>query len=224
MSYDKMKANHQNLSLRWDKKKTLNLFLLNFIALIIIFSLVYLNPYIFIRGKPGTSVFFILYPFIIEFVTLWGIWGIISSYSGVAAGLLLISNFKPFNALILAFIYIVPAAISFAIYRRFVSFLGLDPLKRDLLNSEIEGTKTKRLYAWIFFLMFEAILLNVIQVSLGLYYLNLIGFFSKSEAVFWFYVWSFSNFVSCLIIEPILIKTMTENLKEFGLVNAGWMS
>ncbi len=219
-----MKAHDQNLSSRLDKRKILNLFLLNFIALFIIFFLVYLNPYIFIRGKPGTSVFFILYPFIIEFVTLWGIWGMMSSYIGVAAGLLLISSFKPFHALMLAFIYIIPAAISFVIYRKLVAFLGLDPLKRDLLSSEIEGNKTKRLYAWVVFLIFESILLNVLQVSLGLYYLDFIGFFTKNDAVYWFYVWSFSNFVSCLIIEPILIKTMTESLKEFGLVNAGWIS
>lgn len=197
--------------------------LLNFIAVIVILSFVYFNPYVFIRGKPGASIFFILYPFIIEFVSIWGIWGAMSSYIGVFAGLVFFSPFDAFQSLILAFIYVIPAMISFTVYRNLMSFFGIDPLKRDLLNTEIKGIKTRRFFSWIVFLIFEAVLLNILQVYIGLNYLIAIGFFSRNIAVYWFYVWSFSNFISCLIIEPILIKTVTESLEELGLVNLGWL-
>ncbi len=213
-----MRAHDQDLPISLKSGIRLRILFLNFVAFLIIFALVYLNQYIFIRGKPGTSIIFVLYPFIMEFVTVWGIWGIITSYFGVAAGLLFFSSFDPLQSLMLAFIYIIPATISFATYRSLISSLSLDPLKRDLLSPEINGVKTKRPLAWMIFLVFDAILLNVFQVLLGLYYLNAIGFFTRNDDIYWFYVWSFSNFISYLIIEPILIKTMTESLEELGLV------
>ncbi|MGC9145656.1 MAG: hypothetical protein ACP5GS_06045 [Nitrososphaeria archaeon] len=213
-------------SLRWNPKRKLNPLVpvLSLSAFIIDFALVYLNRYIFVEGKVGTAIFFILFPFVIEFVTIWGIWGIVASYAGISAGLFYASRLKPLYALFLSFVYLVPALISFVVYRGVLKKFGVDPLRRDLLSLDIDGEKAKRLYAWIAFLIINDVLLNLIEVFSGLYFLNIIGYFTKDEVIFWFYVWSFSNFISDIIIEPILIKTMTESLEELGLVNLGWVT
>lgn len=213
-------------SLKWNPKSKLNplVLILNFSAFAVDFALVYLNQYIFIRGKVGTTIFFMLFPFVIEFVTIWGIWGIMASYAGISAGVFYTTRLKPLYALFLSSVYIVPALLSFVVYRSVLNRFGIDPLKRDLLSSEIGGKKTKRLYAWAAFLIVNDVLLNLVEVGSGLYFLSAISYFTKDEAVFWFYVWSFSNFISDITIEPILIKSMTENLEELGLVNLGWVS
>jgi hypothetical protein len=56
------------------------------------------------------------------------------------------------------------------------------------------------------FLIVNDVLLNLVEVGSGLYFLNAISYFTKDVAVFWFYVWSFSNFISDITIEPILNK------------------
>ncbi len=226
MSLNEYDDASKKYSLRWNPKRKLNplVLVLSLSAFIIDFALVYLNRYIFVGGKVGTAIFFILFPFVIEFVTIWGIWGIVASYAGISAGLFYTSRLKPLYALFLSFVYLVPALISFVVYRGVLKKFGVDPLRRDLLSSDIDGKKAKRLYAWIAFLIINDVLLNMIEVVSGLYFLNIIGYFTKDEAVFWFYVWSFSNFISDIIIEPILIKTMTESLEELGLVNLGWFT
>ncbi|MFP3131348.1 MAG: hypothetical protein RXR51_07220 [Nitrososphaeria archaeon] len=226
MSLNKSEDAFKKYSLRWKPKRKLNssVLVLSLSAFIIDFALVYLNRYIFVEGKVGTAIFFILFPFVIEFVTIWGIWGIAASFAGISAGLFYVSRLKPLYALFLSSVYLSPALISFVVYRGVLNRFDIDPLRRDLLSSEIDGKRTKRLHAWIAFLIINDVLLNLIEVVSGLYFLSIIGYFTKDETVFWFYVWSFSNFISDIIIEPILIKTMTEILEELGIVNLGWVT
>jgi len=198
--------------------------LLGTAVFITVLFLVSMNSLLFFAPRRLSVVFYITYPFLMEFVSDWGLWGLLGSMLGLFAGIYSYSSLTAPQSFVLSLIYVLPSILSFLVYRGLLAGAGIDPLKRDLIKSEIEGFRVRRRAAWAAYIALIVIAFNLLDVWLGVLCLEQAGVMSASDAMFWLLIWSISNALSSLIFEPILIKAITDSLEPFGLINEGWLS
>ncbi len=208
------------------KGKRINLKLIPFYALsaLSVFFLSYLNQYIFFEAEVDEYIFFFVLPFLVEYSLVWGFWGLASSYLALLISLVYISQLPIAQASVLSLIYLITPIVSLLFYRSLSKKLNVDPLLRDLVSSEAEGVKKSRFRAWVIFVILVALALNALQSYLGSIYLVSLDIINYRDGVFWFNVWTFTNFISLIVIMPILVKGLSEVLDEFKLVNYGLFS
>jgi hypothetical protein len=197
--------------------------LLGAAVFLVVLFLISMNSLLF-APRRLSAVSYITYPFLMEFVSDWGFWGLLGSILGLFAGIYSYSSLTAPQSFLLSTIYVLPSVLSFLIYRGLLAGAGIDPLKRDLIKSEIEGFRVRRRAAWAAYIALIVIAFNLLDVWLGILFLEQAGVMSESDAVFWLLVWSISNALSSIVFEPILIKAITDSLEPFGLINEGWLS
>ena len=193
------------------------------IAVIIILSylsVVMLGPLSF----SGISFFYFVYPFFMVFTEWWGLWGILAAYIGCVVGAGLMVGLGIVPSILYSVADLVPPLAMFIIYRGFLGKMGIDPLFRDLTDKQIGETKTHRGIAWVWFILINVVVLNLISAQLGIgieYQLGLVP-----PSAYWYYWagWFVGDAIAMIIITPIIVKGLTSLVERQGLVNTGWIT
>ncbi len=183
-------------------------------------SVVLLGP----LSYSGVSLFYFVYPFYIIFTIWWGLWGAIGAYIGgvVGAGLLVGVGVVP--SLLSSFSVLFTALATFIFYRGFLSKHGIDPLMRDLTDGEISGYKTHRGQAWMWMILTNAVIFNLINTEIGINAEYVLGLIPPSAYWFWWAGWFLGQVISLIILMPIIVKGVSKVVERQGLVNIGWLS
>lgn len=118
----------------------------------------------------------------------------------------------------------VPPLVAFIVYRGLLSKRGFDPLWRDLTEKEIAGVKTKRPMAWVWFVLINGVILNLISAELGIGIQYQMGLIPSN--LFWLYWWGWfvGDLVAMVVITPVLVKGLTNLVERQGLINHGWVT
>ncbi len=135
------------------------------IAAIIILS--YLSVAVIPLSYAGISIFYFVYPFFLVFTMWWGAWGMLGAYVGCVVGAGVLVGTGPVPSILYSISDLIPPLIAFVIYRGFLANRGIDPLWRDLTDKEVAGVKTKRVQAWVWFILLNGVVLNLISGVIG---------------------------------------------------------
>ena len=111
----------------------------------------------------GISLFYFVYPFFLVFTMWWGIWGIGAAYIGCVLGAGLMVGLGVVPSLAYSISDFIPPLVAFVVWRGVLANRGYDPLWRDLTEKEIAGVKTKRVGAWVWFVLINGVIINVSQ-------------------------------------------------------------
>lgn len=182
----------------------------------------------------GISLFYFVYPFFLVFTMWWGIWGVVSAYVGCVLGAGLMVGLGIVPSLAYSISDFIPPLFAFIIWRGLLAKQGFDPLWRDLTDKEVAGVKTKRVSAWIWFILINGIILNAIsaevgvgiEFKMGLLPTGSVTVLGASIPVFWgwWLGWFFGDLLAMIIITPVLVKGLTNLVERQGLVNHGWIT
>jgi len=172
----------------------------------------------------GISFFYFVYPFFLVFTMWWGIWGILGAYAGSVIGAGLLVGWGPVVSVAYSVGDIVPTLFAFVLYRGLLANRGYDSLWRDLTDKEVAGVKTRRVGAWVWFLLINGVVLNLLSGLIGTYVPWAMGVIAANA--FWvsFAGWTIGDLVAMVIITPVLVKGLTSLVERQGLVNRGWIT
>jgi hypothetical protein len=193
------------------------------IAVVIVLSylsVVMLGP----LSYSGISIFYFVYPFIVVFTLWWGLWGMLGGYIGCVIGAGLMVGLGIVPSILYAVSDFVPFCIMFILYRGVLAKRGIDPLMRDLTDKEVQGTKTHRGLAWLWFIVINVLVLNAVSAELGVGIEYALGLVPPAAFWFWWLGWFAGAVVSLIIITPILVKGLTGLVERQGLINYGWVT
>ncbi|MGA2682774.1 MAG: MASE1 domain-containing protein [Candidatus Bathyarchaeia archaeon] len=192
------------------------------IAAVIILS--YLSVAVIPLSYAGISLFYFVYPFFLVFTMWWGAWGMLGAYVGCVIGAGVLVGTGPVPSIVYSISDLVPPLFAFVLYRGFLANRGYDPLWRDLTDKEVAGVKTKRVGAWVWFILINGVILNIISAEIGVGVLYKFGLVA-SNAYWPFWIgWIVGDFVAMVIITPVLVKGLTTLVERQGLVNHGWIT
>ena len=196
------------------------------IQIVAIVFLSWLSVAVIPGSYAGISFFYFVYPFLLVFSMWWGIWGMLGAYLGCAIGAgILVPGTGPLSTCLLyAISDFIPPFVAFLVYRGFLAQRGYDPMWRDLTDKEVAGVKTNRAGAWIWFVLINVVLLNVVSGFVGVGILWKMG--SVATNAFWIGIagWFLGDAVAMIIITPILVKGLTSLVERQGLMNHGWVT
>jgi integral membrane sensor domain MASE1 len=172
----------------------------------------------------GISFFYFVYPFFLVFTMWWGIWGIGAAYIGCVLGAGLFVGVPLVPSIVYAVSDLVPPLVAFIVYRGLLSQRGFDPLWRDLTDKEVAGVKTNRPMAWVWFVLINGVILNLISAELGIGIQYQMGLIPSN--LFWLYWWGWfvGDLVAMVVITPVLVKGLTNLVERQGLINHGWVT
>jgi len=193
------------------------------IAAIIILSylsVVLLGP----LSYSGISLFYFVYPFFLVFTMWWGIWGMLSAYVGCVLGAGLMVGLGVVPSLAYAVSDFVPPLVAFLVYRGLLANRGFDPLWRDLTDKQVAGFKTKRGWAWFWFVLINGVILNAVSAELGVGIQSAMGLVPSDAFVYWWAGWFVGDLLAMVVITPVLVKGLTSLVERQGLVNHGWIT
>jgi integral membrane sensor domain MASE1 len=192
------------------------------IAAVIILS--YLSVAVIPLSYAGISIFYFVYPFFLVFTMWWGAWGILGAYVGCVIGAGILIGTPPVPSILYSFSDLVPPLFAFVLYRGWLANKGYDPLWRDLTDKEVAGVKTKRAGAWVWFVLINGVIFNLISAEMGVGVLYEFGLVAPD--IFWlFWIgWFVGDLVAMVIITPILVKGLTALVERQGLINHGWIT
>jgi len=192
------------------------------IAAIIILS--YLSVAIIPASYAGISLFYFVYPFFLVFTMWWGAWGMLGAYVGCVIGAGVLVGTGPVPSIVYSIGDLVPPLFAFVIYRGLLANRGYDPLWRDLTDKEVAGVKTKRGGAWVWFVLINGVILNLLSGVIGVGVLWEMGVIAVNAFWLWFIGWVVGDLVAMVIITPVLVKGLTSLVERQGLVNHGWIT
>ncbi|MGO8806235.1 MAG: hypothetical protein ACLQO7_06465 [Candidatus Bathyarchaeia archaeon] len=172
----------------------------------------------------GISLFYFVYPFFLVFTMWWGIWGIGAAYIGCVLGAGLMVGLGVVPSLAYSISDFIPPLVAFVVWRGVLANRGYDPLWRDLTEKEIAGVKTKRVGAWVWFVLINGVIINVVSAELGIGIQNAMGL--VPSGLFWYYWggWFVGDLLAMVIITPVLVKGLTNLVERQGLINHGWVT
>jgi integral membrane sensor domain MASE1 len=183
-------------------------------------SVVLLGP----LSYSGISLFYFVYPFFLVFTMWWGIWGVLGAYIGCVLGAGLFVGLGVVPSILYSISDFVPPFFAFIVYRGLLANRGYDPLWRDLTDKEVAGVKTKRVGAWVLFVLINGVILNAVSAELGVgiqLWLQTVP--PEAFTPFWL-GWFFGDLVAMVVITPFLVKGLTALVERQGLINHGWVT
>jgi integral membrane sensor domain MASE1 len=183
-------------------------------------SVVMLGP----LSYSGISLFYFVYPFIIVFTMWWGFWGALAGYIGCVVGAGLMVGLPLLPSIAYALSDLVPFLVMFAIYRGVLARLGVDPLMRDLVDSDVRGYRARKGLAWFWFIVLNGLVLNALSAEIGVGIQYAMGLVPPDAYWFWWIGWFVGDFLAMVILTPILVKGLTSMVERYGLINHGWFT
>jgi hypothetical protein len=182
------------------KQKSLYIYLIIFIILAIINSLLSRFAVINWQIAPGVSGLYFAVAFMIAFTLWFGMWGAIAAYIGCFIGAGMGTGLPP-------------------VFNVFWSLADLWQVLIPLVAFRIAGAdaglKTKR--DFLIFLIFGLVLNNLAGASWGASTLAFGGIISWNNAPYIFIGWLIPNIIVTIAITPLLLRYITPHIKKSGI-------